>query len=253
MRVESEKESIGADGSIGWIHRLDEPVLVERTERENRPPMEPRDVLNLARQAFEHSKAAETRETLSKSLGVTTKSLEALRVGFGCDSNGRQWSSWPSRDAAGNVIGITRRYENGEKKTMYRTKTGLFFPIETSGLRGPILIVEGGSDVAAAYSVGMPAIGRPSNTGGAGWIQKLIGNKRAIVIGENDLDESRRGKNKTCPANCNGCGHCWPGKFGAEMVAKQLNRPWVFPPQGTKDFRELVAKRTWWELIKELG
>lgn len=254
MRVESENESAGADGSVGWIHQLSEPVPVQpREESERKPALEPREVMDMARRAFEHPMAERVRSDLSVSLGVSAESLVSLRVGFGCDSDGKQWSSWPSRDADENVIGITRRYENGEKKTMYRTKTGLFFPANRKGLKGPILILEGGSDVAAAFSLGLPAIGRPSNTGGGQWIKKLIGKKRAIVIGENDFAPERRGKLGSCSKDCQGCGNCWPGKFGAELVAKQIGRPWVMPPSGVKDFRELVASGSWWELIKELG
>lgn len=254
MRVESEKESVGADGSLGWIHRLKEAVPVERDEREKQPPMSSEEVTVIAQTAYRNAQAPRMRESLAERLGVSVASLDALRVGYGCDRDGRPWSSWPSRDAEGRVIGITRRYETGEKKTLFRTRTGLFYPAERSGLRGPILIVEGGSDVAAALTVGVPAIGRPSNTGGAGWIRQMIGTKAAVVIGENDLDASRRGGLKSCPADCAGCGHCWPGRFGAVLVAQQLERPWAMPPAGVKDLRELVTKGgSWWELIRELG
>lgn len=253
MRVESDKESLGEDGTCGWLHRIKERIPVEKNARERQPPLEQSEVLEMAQRYYKHEKAADTRERLAASLGVSVRSLELMRVGFGCDTSGRTWSSWPSRDGEGNVIGITRRYESGEKKTLYRTRAGLFYPAEAKDVRGPILIVEGPTDVAAALSVGLPAIGRPSNTGGAGWIQKLIGMKHAVVIGENDLDESRRGKLQSCPVDCEGCGHCWPGKFGAVMVAKHLNRPWVLPPAGVKDFRELVAKGCWWEILRAMG
>lgn len=250
MRVEGAKESIGSDGSIGWIHRLREKfVAVERNEK--KPPLNSAQVTEIARKSFDHMKAQAVRESVAKQLGVSVASLVALRVGYGCDKDGREWSSWPSRDAGGNVIGITRRYGNGEKKTMYRTRTGLFYPATRDGLRGPILIVEGGSDVAAAYSVGLPAIGRPSNTGGVEWIRLLLGKRKAIVIGENDCKPENRGTLKSCPTDCRGCGHCFPGLFGAQVVAGKLNLPYVIPPGDMKDLREVVSHGNWWALLRE--
>lgn len=250
MRVASGRESNGADGSLGWLHTdaVEQPVEVEKG-RET-PKLTVAQVTARARSAYEHKLAKETRERLSGTLGVSVESLDALRVGYGCDRDGRQWSSWPCRNAKSEIVGISRRYEDGSKKTMQGTKSGLYYPAERNGLRGPVLILEGGSDVAAAYTVGIPAIGRPSNTGGASWIRQLIGRRRCIVVGENDCEPERRGKLEHCPATCFGCGHCWPGLFGARIVSEKLRCRFVMPPLGMKDFREVVRAGGWWELLR---
>lgn len=251
MRVESAKESKAEDGSIGWIHKLDKAVRLPAQKNEPRK-LSIREVTECARKAYEHKLAPETRSKLSESLGVSRESLEALRVGYGCDRNGREWSSWPSRDFKGNVVGLVRRYEDGSKKTLPGTKCGLFYPMERKGLKGPVLILEGGSDVAAAFSVGVPAIGRPSNTGGAEWIGEMLGKKRKVVIGENDESPERRGRVSTCPIDCQGCLNCWPGMAGARMVAEKLKCNFVLPPSEFKDFRDVVRSGSmWWDLFRE--
>jgi hypothetical protein len=251
MRVKSDRESKGGDGQIGWIHAVstDAPIPVEVVKREV-VKLTVAQVTARAKSAYEHKLAKDVRSKLAVSLGVSETALDALRVGYGCDNNGKEWSSWPCRDSKGQVIGISRRYEDGSKKTMQGTRGGLYYAIERNGLRGPVLIVEGGSDVAAAYTVGVPAIGRPSNTGGVSWIKAILGRRRCIVIGENDESPERRGKIESCKPECTGCGNCWPGRFGAEVVSEQLRCQFVMPPSGLKDFRDVVKSGCWWELIR---
>lgn len=251
MRVKSERESKGGDGAIGWIHGVttDAPIPVE-VETRPAQKLTVAQVTARAKSAYEHKLARDIRSKLAKDLGVSVGSLEALRVGYGCDRDGQEWSGWPGRDAKGNIIGISRRYADGSKKTMQGTRGGLYYAIERNGLRGPVLILEGGSDTAAAYTVGVPAIGRPSNTGGVSWIKSLLGRRRRIVVGENDESPERRGRIDSCGENCGGCGNCWPGLFGARVVSEQLRCEFVMPPDGCKDFREVVRVGCWWELIR---
>jgi hypothetical protein len=254
MRIKSEKESQGSDGTIGWIHELNGHVQFELA-----PPKEPipklgiREVTEIAKHAYQHDGALATRQRLGEELGVSLESLDLLRVGYGCDHSGEEYSSWPSRNPKGQVVGITRRYLDGRKKSYPGTTNGLFFSIDRSSLGGPLLVVEGGSDVAAAATVSLLAIGRPSNTGGINYLARVVkGTDRSvIVIGENDLDESRRGEIDACPLDCDGCGRCFPGLFGAKLVSERLNVPFVMPPAEAKDFRELVDKgHGWLEILK---
>ena len=96
---------------------------------------------------------------------------------------------------------------------------------------GP-LVVEGASDVAACIAVGLPAVGRPSNRGGASDLAELLdGNDDVLVVGERDAKE----------------GGAWPGRDGAKKVAEQLagrwGEPvgWTLPPEGSKDVRAWYA------------
>lgn len=252
MRVESARESTGADGTLGWLHALETPMAVE-VPQEKVTKATLAEVKSVARSAYEHKLASAVRAKLAQELGVSVASLDSLRVGYGCDRSGAEWSSWPSRDGRGNVVGVSRRYSDGSKKTMPGHRCGVYYPLERKGLLGPVLIVEGGSDVAAALTVGLPAIGRPSNTGGADVIQTVLGEKvkAAVVVGERDENPERRGTLQSCPVDCRGCLVCWPGLAGAKIVAKKLGCRFVLPPEGVKDFRECVRKGVaWWELVR---
>lgn len=214
MRVESPKEA----KSGGWIHKLSEPLPAAIPRKK---PKRIEDVSRLVHKMYQEG--ATVRRRLSRELGVSVRSLEALRVGAGYDDwNGREWSGWPSRDARGRFIGIIRRYDDGAKKTLAGTSNaGVFAPNDWWKTGGEVWIVEGGSDTAACLSHGICAIGRPSNVGGSKVIGKML-NRRAklrtiLVYGEND-------KKDECPVDCGKryCQACWPGLYGARKVAGEL-------------------------------
>lgn len=56
----------------------------------------------------------------------------------------------------------------------------------------PIVIVEGMSDAAAAMSLGLVAVGRPSNVGGLGPLKKLVKGRSVIIVGEHDTKADGR-------------------------------------------------------------
>ncbi len=184
------------------------------------------------------------RET-AQALGVHESSLVRLGVGLGYDYRGNAFTSWPSRDVRWRPVGIVRRYSDGSKKTMAGGATGLFMARDWWTNRGPILLPEGGSDTAALLTMGLCAIGRPSNVGG---VNRLIGllkdqqNRPVIVLGENDRKPERVGTVKQCPKKCPGCSWCWPGKHGAEVTAERLSKALERPiysrmVNGAKDSR----------------
>lgn len=93
----------------------------------------------------------------------------------------------------------------------------------------PILIVEGATDVAAALSLGLQAVGRPSNTGGIQLLCQLVAGRSVIVIGENDRKADGT----------------WPGREGMEKVFEALRQccPEVrklLPPIPFKDLRAWI-------------
>ena len=132
---------------------------------------------------------------------------------------------------------------------MYRSKHGLYYADDWAEHGGPVLLPEGGSDTAALITMGLSAIGRPSNMGGLHHLALMLRGVRRVVIvlGERDQKASRRGTVKQCPKNCPGCPWCWPGGYGAADTAtklsKSLNRrvTWRLPPDDAKDVRE------WWQ------
>jgi len=96
---------------------------------------------------------------------------------------------------------------------------------------GPILIVEGASDTMAGLTLGIDAIGRPSNVGGMDFLKRMpIRGKEAWIFGENDVKPNGD----------------WPGKDGVErayLALKGLCRAVrVMPPDGIKDLRDWLRR-----------
>ena len=90
----------------------------------------------------------------------------------------------------------------------------------------PVLIVEGATDVAAAFDLGLVAIGRPSSTGGLGQLAKLVTDRLVVVVGERDAGAGIEGMERTFE-NVKG---------SAKKAIKLL------PPEGIKDLREWVRR-----------
>ncbi len=171
---------------------------------------------------------------LADALGVSEESLQALLVGY---ASAGYWT-FPERNDSGRVVGIMRRFENGDKIFLRGGNRGLYFADDFSAPPGPIYVVEGGSCTAAGLTMGLAVVGRPSNVGGVKFLTKLLSSiskdREIIVMGERD--EKPDGK--------------WSGRDGAITTAKKiangLNRPvsWSLPPEGAKDLREwLQLKR----------
>jgi len=170
-------------------------------------------------------------EALSYDLFVTIASLYDLGVGW---DGSRGVYTFPEQDAERRVVGLSTRTIDGEKRFLPGGKRGLVIPdsLELAGA-DTLLIVEGVSDVAACITLGIPAIGRPSNRGGVDLLADLLGDYRGeiLVVGENDQKP----------------GGEWPGREGAVHVSTELATrlgrlvQWTLPPHGTKDLRSWLA------------
>jgi len=88
----------------------------------------------------------------------------------------------------------------------------------------PYLVVEGASDVLAAYSLGCVAVGKPSATGGISELSKLLKGKRIVIIGENDSGAGKEGMEITFAK--------------LQKFCKQVSK--IMPPTGIKDLRDWV-------------
>jgi hypothetical protein len=234
--------------SGGWIHHLTDPIPV--VESFPKLPHPKKDAAAIAMACCSRENAAAVRAGRAKSLGVSVGSLEDLGVGVGYDHDGREWASFPSRGANGEIIGITRRYSDGSKKTLAGTSNAGVFckPYWWIG-NGTVYIVEGPSDVAAMIDACLCVLGRPSNVGGIAVLTAYLrrhSQKRVVVVGENDAKPERRGTVQQCPKNCCGCSWCWPGRYGAITTAERLSRTLkrkvevIMPPSEFKDVRK------WW-------
>jgi putative DNA primase/helicase len=168
---------------------------------------------------------------LANVLGVPMQALACLDVGFNPnDHDGPCWT-FPEVDAAGQAIGILRRFRTGPKKAMKHSKRGLIVPRGWSQTVGPAFLVEGPSDVLACVAMGLAVIGRPSNMGGVDHLAALLkdfpAERPIIAVGE--FDPNHKGQ--------------WPGRDGAIKVASELAArlgravSWTLPPDKLKDIR----------------
>lgn len=96
---------------------------------------------------------------------------------------------------------------------------------------GPVLIVEGFSDTAAAMDLGFNGVGRPSNLACMDMLADLVRSRPCIILGEND----RKADGKH------------PGKEGMLAAFQTIRRAcsdvkMLMPPEHVKDLRAWVAK-----------
>ena len=159
---------------------------------------------------------------------MTKRALKLLGVGW---HPVKECYTVPQFDHLRRVVGIALRYRNGRKGFIKGGHVGLHLPIGLDDMADPILLVEGPTDTAAILGMGLTAVGRPNNYGSP-YLPRVIGGRDCIVVG--DVDAKSDGR--------------WPGKEGAEKVAKELaaalNRSirWALAPAGSKDIREWLAQ-----------
>ncbi len=228
QRVESAKRC----GDAGWLHRLAEPAPT-RPPAPTKKPTAPKDWQALAAK-FTTNLDADRRLKLAAKLGLPVGALDALpRLGFNPDDSAGACFTFPEFDAAGNVVGLLRRFCDGSKKAMHGSKRGLTLPTGWRDRPGPVFVVEGPTDAAALTAAGLAAVGRPSNTGGVGMLADLLRDLdpgRAIVVGENDQTATG-----------------WPGRDGALTVARGVSAAlrcsirWALPPADAKDVRDWLT------------
>lgn len=142
---------------------------------------------------------------LASKLGVSVSSLKYLVTGW----DGKAWT-FPERNGTGLIVGVSRRFEDGSKRCAVGSRRGLTYSVNKSPLPGPVLIVEGASDVAAGLTLFMKTVGRPSNVGGREMLAVLLrkSRRKLIVIGERDKKDDGR----------------WPGMEGCRTVAAGLGK-----------------------------
>jgi len=205
MRIESQKPTKNG----GWIWPLSETVASEwqhvkvsrkpcRTNSELDAIWRPRSI-----RWQEHGRCELDR--LATVLGVTIMALWELNTGW----DGKAWT-FPERDEGGLVLGISRRFEDGHKRCAVGSRRGLTYSDRWNEPPGPVLLVEGASDVAAGITLGLSVIGRPSNRGGLEYLARLLpkAKRKIIVIGERDRKPDGR----------------WPGWDGCRSVAVGLSK-----------------------------
>jgi hypothetical protein len=210
-----------------------------------------RQNLNALAERFHEALRPQQLSELAAALGVTGASLESLGIGWASTddlrllkASGAGWQesppegayTFPERDGGGRLIGFSLRAVDGRKggpSGEIGAKRGLIVPADLHENRDVVLVVEGATDVAACVVLGLSAIGRPSNAGGAEPVANLAKNRPLLVVGENDAKSTGQ----------------WPGRDGVERVATLVamsRRSAVqrtLPPQYSKDVRAWLAAR----------
>ncbi len=194
---------------------------------------------------FRDAITPERKTTIAQQLGVSVAALESIGIGRAEENDlkrlrasGRGWrdacppvvSSFPEFDAAGAVVGFGFRADDGSKGSPsgnVGAKRGLVIPSTLLTRIDPVLVVEGPTDVAACETLGLASVGRPSSTSGGKHIAQLLSQRDVLIVGENDQKPNGN----------------WPGREGAEKLARCLATTWkravrwVLPPDEHKDVR----------------
>jgi len=132
MRVQSDREKVMRDGSVGWVHKLDGAKPAMSPQREKQPEV----TINAKKIMEEFAKDTRLSQIagLSKHLGVSPRSL----MDMGC-----VWSkpygafAWPMRDGYGNMVGIRLRAVDGRKWAVRGSHQGVFHgPRFFNGIKG---------------------------------------------------------------------------------------------------------------------
>lgn len=159
-----------------------------------------------------HTRPEEIR-ALAKALGVDWNALESLGVAYAPEHHA--WA-FPMKDQYQNVVGIRLRNNAGRKWAVTGSRAGLIYSEPPHGLA---CICEGPTDCAAALSLGLPAIGRPSCLGQEDMILDLLKTaSRVLLIVDNDD----------------------PGWNGAVKLQERLKVPSLCWSPPCKDVREFL-------------
>lgn len=238
----------------GWIHRLKEKevVVVSRSRtvavRKSAVELQLPTTTNPASPYFSSLPTGDLQTRLcarlERELGLPRTLLEMHDVRWDSRANA---AAFPMRNAAGDITGIRyRQLGTGRKWALKGSKDGLFYIPDYIPITDEIVICEGPTDMLAAASVGLNAVGRSSCMTGAAHLREFIRAhrvRRVSIIGDNDKPHDRPD------------GSWWrPGLDGAAKLARDLrvSARIVLPPPHIKDTREwyhsgLLTKATFLE------
>jgi len=195
-------------GEAGWLHVLDPKrnIGYEISEMEKK-------------HLRYHANLIEgIDEVVADLLEVTADSVRRLEVGFW--PFGHLWT-FPERNERGRITNILKRTNSGRKFMEKGGQRGLIYEYPLPKTDKPFIVVEGGTDTAAAMDMGYVGVGRPSANSGGKILAAMLKGRDVIVVGENDE----------------------AGRRGMEEIAKLLSESCrsvqkVLPPGKFKDLRE---------------
>lgn len=220
MRITSSKPLRNG----GWLHSAESKA--KHTVHYSPMPQPPIDAATILASWALNAKPSQL-DAFATELGVTAESLVAL----GCcrSLTHRAWA-FPMRDGTSKIVGIRLRYDNGEKRAVKGSRSGLFIPMIPP--RSTCFICEGPTDCAAALSIGIFAIGRPACAGGTVQLWAALKERRVlrvVILADNDQDKYRPNGERYNP-----------GIDGAIRLATDLGLPTCLLVPPAKDTREFV-------------
>lgn len=222
MRVDSDHSARNG----GWIHRLADPVPYVRPVRQAIPDA----LLNatgLWKLAFD-STDFHHLDGIGESLGVDTDALKS--IGCAWSVTNHAWM-FPMKDAKGIVIGIRLRNERGEKWSVKGSRSGLFIPDDYSfAIDQTLYLVEGPTDLAAAMTLGLRAIGRPACLGQENLILEYLRIQkvdRLVIITDNDTPGLRGAEKLQSVLPILSCVYVPPCKDIREFLTLGGSRPMI--------------------------
>jgi len=169
------------------------------------------------------------RSELAERLGV---SLFAVRCVGACWHPAFDAWAFPMMDAFGCIVGIRLRNNSGRKWAVCGSRQGIFIPVHFPP-QPLVYVMEGPTDLSAALTIGLFAIGRPSCSGAVEQTAQAIQRfrcQRAVLISDNDN----------------------AGSTGARTLAERLHIPSCITVLPAKDMREFVRMGGTSELLESL-
>lgn len=231
-RVTSDRK---CGNDAGYFHRIGEPRNKRMTTTTKPRQQDTTDWAKAAKRMADGIENAD-RRILDATLGLPSGTVERFMpmVGFnGEDVNGQCWTV-PMVNGAEQVVGISRRYTSGAKKSL--GNNGLFVPAGWRTTPGPVFVVEGASDTLAMAAAGLCAVGRFSNNGGVGMLIALLHDldegRPVIVVGERDLKDDGQFPGLAC---------CIVAKELKQALRAKRAVKWSLPPSGHKDARDYLT------------
>lgn len=178
MRVQSDHGT----RNDGWLHLLSDPIPVIPSPK---PTEVAPDLMGLW-QRWQKETDFHFLDGFAMTLGVDSEALQAI----GCAWNGQAWA-FPMKDAQKDLIGIRLRGSDGRKWAVTGSRQGLFIPESYPYCidDGTMYLTEGPTDLAAAMTLGLYAIGRPSCLGQEEMILAYLRNvkaRRIVIVTDND-------------------------------------------------------------------
>lgn len=176
-----------ARGGMGFVHKLrDDPNRPRHYVPTPRPVPIVDPSMGAMAERFERNMTTDMLSSLAESLGVSSKSLSRLRVGYTAE---HMAFSFPMVAAGNVVVGIRLRNRMGRKWAIPNSRNGLFVGRGMTA-HDTLYIVEGPTDTAAGLDLGLSVIGRPSNSAGVEYIVeyalRFIPRRHIVIIHDRD-------------------------------------------------------------------